>query len=164
MNAQLSENDGLAEFLRILRKSSIRSALAYLLSLTEYRYIAIFRFEDEMAKALVYIDRDNPDIQQIDDEKISATYCCYVRDTKGVFTTANALTDDRTISHPKREILASYCGVPILDSEGEILGTICYFDEAPKDSEQINLPLMLSVASALSHEPEIRSHLQGAVS
>jgi GAF domain-containing protein len=157
MNAPFSEHEALTEFSRILRESDLRAALAYLLSLTEYRYIAIFRFEHEMTKSLIYIDRDDPDIKRIDDAEISASYCCYVRDTKGVFTTANAMADDRTVGHPKREILASYCGVPILDSEGEILGTICHFDAVPRDPTQINLPLMLSVASALSREPEIRS-------
>lgn len=164
MNAVNFEADPLAEFSHLLKEFNIRSALTYLLSLTDYRFIGIFRFENEIAKSLVCIDRNNPDVEEIEDAIISATYCCYVRDTNGVFTTANAMIDSRIIGHPKRESLASYCGVPILHSEGEILGTICHFDHEPRNPEQINLPLMLSVASALSHEPEIRSHLQGAVS
>ena len=55
---------------------------------------------------------------------------------------------------------ATYCGVPILDCEGEILGTLCHFDDEPRDPDQIDLPLMLSVASALSRKREMRTHLQ----
>ena len=111
MNASLSVNDPMTEFLRVLREINLRSALAYLLSHTNYRYIAVFRFRDELVESVAYYDRDHPDVEQVDTAIISATYCCYVRDTKGVFTTANAMLDDRTLGHPKRECLAAYCYV-----------------------------------------------------
>ncbi len=63
--------------------------------------------------------------------------------------TANTMLDARTVEYPKRETLASYCGLPILDSEGRILGTLCHYDVMPRDPEQIDLSLMLSVAVTL---------------
>lgn len=150
MNTKISEHDAFGKFSETLASTGVRDALAYLLSLTTYRFIAIFRFENEMTKTIVFYDRENPQAENTQETEISSTYCCYVRDSHGAFMTANALLDARTMGHPKREVLASYCGVPILDSEGVILGTLCHYDVVPRDPEQINLPLMLSVAAALS--------------
>ncbi len=37
---------------------------------------------------------------------------------------AAAMLDARTTDHRKRESLPAYCGIPILDAEGVILGTM----------------------------------------
>ena len=51
-----------------------------------------------------------------------------------------------------------HCGIPILDAEGVILGTLCHYDVVPRDLEQIDLLLMLSVASALARGNHVRPH------
>lgn len=156
MNTKISEHDAFDKFSKTLASTGVRDALAYLLSLTTYRFIAIFRFENEMTKTIVFYDRENPQAANTQETEISSTYCCYVRDSRGAFMTANALLDARMMGHPKREVLSSYCGVPILDSEGVILGTLCHYDVVPRDPEQINLPLVLSVAAALSKDNHIQ--------
>ena len=47
-------------FSRTLESSGVRPALAFLLGLTDYRFIGIFRFENGNANAAVYCDRKNP--------------------------------------------------------------------------------------------------------
>ncbi len=153
-------DEALAKFSATLAASNVRNALAYLLSLTTYRFIAIFTFHDGLGHAAVYYDRENPQDEYIPPVIDSSTYCCYVRDSQGVFMTANAMLDARTAGHPSREIVPAYCGVPILDPEGVILGTLCHYDIVPRDPEQVDLPLMLSVASALArgnHVPAYQS-------
>jgi GAF domain-containing protein len=150
MNTMFSERDAFERFTEILTNAGIRPALAFLLSLTDYRFIAIFVFDDDNVETIAFYDRENPHAENSEVVPIDSTYCCYVRDSRGIFTTANALQDARTIGHPKRQVLTAYCGVPILDSEGVILGTLCHYDVVPRDAEQINLPLMLSVAVELS--------------
>ena len=143
-----------AIFLQTLKSSGPRAALAYLLKLTDYRFIAIFRFQDGMATAALFYDRENPEIQRTDEVPATATYCCYARDARGVFTTANALLDPRLTTHVAREAVQTYCGIPVMTAEGDILGTLCHYDTVPRDPDQIDLSLMLQVASALE-----QSHL-----
>lgn len=138
-----------ARFAEILASSGARDALAYVLRLSEYRFIGIFRFKDGKANAALHYDRENPAVTAATEVADTATYCCYVRDSKGIFTTADALTDPRLTRHPARESVLAYCGIPILRSDGELLGTLCHYDVAPRDPGQLDLDLLIRVASAL---------------
>ena len=151
-------DEAFAQFSATLAASNVRHALAYLLSLTTYRFIAIFTFQNGLAHAAIYYDKENPQDEYTQQVIDSSTYCCYVRDSQGVFMTANAMLDARTTDHPKRESLPAYCGIPILDAEGVILGTLCHYDVVPRDPEQVDLPLMLSVASALARGNHVPPH------
>jgi len=140
-----------AQFDALLTTFGLRPALAFLLSLTDYRYIAIFRFQDGRATAAVFCDSQAPEQLTTDEVPDTATYCCYVRDARGVFSVADALTDPRTATHPAREAVRAYCGVPVMTPAGEILGTLCHYDTQPRDATQIDLELMLQVASRLAN-------------
>ena len=138
------------EFASRLSTAGIRDALAYLLGLSDYRFIGIFRFEAGMANAAVHVDREN--FSQLSAQEVpdTATYCCYVRDSGGAFATAHATLDPRLGEHPARDSVQAYCGVPIMTPEGEILGTLCHYDLVPRDPENLDLPLLLQVASTLA--------------
>ena len=141
--------DAFQSFKQRLRAEGLRPALAGLLARTDYRFIAIFRFKDGRATAAAFFDREQPDQLTTDEVPDTATYCCYVRDSRGVFTTVDALVDARLADHVARDVVRSYCGVPLLDAEGELLGTLCHYDLVPRDSAQIDIELMLQVASTL---------------
>ena len=125
--------------------------MAFLLGLTNFRYIGLWRFQDGRTNAAVHYDRENPDQLTAQEVPDTATYCCYVRDSKGVFMTAHALLDPRTEGHPAREAVPAYCGVPVMDPEGQIIATLCHYDLVPRDPNEVNLELMLQVASTLAH-------------
>ena len=137
-------------FADVLHGQGVRKSLAYLVGLTDYRFIGIWRFLGGRANAAVHYDRENPAILHAEEVPDTATYCCYVRNSKGVFMTAHALLDPRTACHPAREAVPAYCGVPIMDASGEILGTLCHYDLVPRNPEQIDLELIIQVASALA--------------
>ncbi len=138
------------QFQAILHASGVRDSLAYLVGLTDYRFIGIWRFQDGKADAAVHFDKENPGTLRAQEVAENATYCCYVRDSQGAFKTAHALLDPRTEGHPAREAVPTYCGVPVMDSSGVLLGTLCHYDLVPRDPEQIDLELMFAVASALA--------------
>ena len=140
-----------AQFEQTLGAQGPRAALAYLASLTHYRFIGLFRFRDGMANAAIHWDRENPDVTCIDAVPDSATYCCFVRDTKGVFTTVDALHDPRLTEHVAREAVRAYCGVPVMSPEGVLLATLCHYDVEPRNALELDLPLLLQAASALAH-------------
>ena len=139
-------------FNRILQTGGVRDGLAYLVGLTEYRFIGIWRFQDGRANAAVYFDRQNPTVTTATEVPDNATYCCFVRDSRGAFMTAHAMLDPRTEGHPAREAVPTYCGVPIIEPEGRLLGTLCHYDLVPRDPSTVDLELMLQVASALAQK------------
>ena len=165
MNARtdstLSAQAAFARFAEILEREGPRPALAWLLLRSDYRFIGIFRFEGGKATAAVHYDRENPEVLRCAEVPDTATYCCYVRDSRGAFVTANALTDARLDDHPARESVLAYCGVPVMDPEGVLLGTLCHYDLVPRDPEQLDLPLLLQVTSTLArggHVPPYPRH------
>ena len=132
-----------------LLADGLRPALAYLLSLTDFRFIALFRNHGEQATAVVFYDRENPQTVHIDEVPACSTYCHLANQARAVFSTSNALQDPRLESHPTRHTVLAYWGLPVITPEGEILGTLCHYDVVPRDTSQVNLELMVAVASAI---------------
>jgi len=147
-----STDEAFAEFLQILGESGLRAALVYLIGLTDYRFIAIFRFADGKASPVVFYDRENPQVLSSKQVPASATYCSFARDSRGVFMTADAERDPRLNGHVAREIVRAYCGMPVMTPEGEILGTLCYYDQVPRDPAAVDLELMVRVASSIAQQ------------
>lgn len=160
--ADHSTDDAFDRFSSTLVSTGIRAALAYLVSLTDFRFIGIFRFEGESASAAVFYDRENPGVQLLNEVPADATYCCYVRDSGGVFTTANALVDVRLAGHPAQATVLTYCGVPVMDSSGTLIGTLCHYDLVPRDPAQIDMALMLRVASELAYGQHVPPYPRNA--
>lgn len=148
MDRELSR--AFADFVVTLKSKDLRTALAGLLKRTDYRFIGIWRFENGMANAAVHYDIENPQATTAEEVPDTATYCCYVREQGTPFKTPNALIDERLSAHPARSQIQAYCGVPVMDSAGTILGTLCHYDVVPRDPEQVSIELMLSVASYLA--------------
>jgi GAF domain-containing protein len=140
------------KFSETLDREGLRPALAFLLALTDYRYIAIFRSNGDRANAAVYYDREQPNVLAIDEVPAAATYCQIAVETRGTFSTSDALQDPRLVSHPARQTVQAYCGFPVITPEGEILGTLCHYDVVPRDAGQINVELMLAVVSAIEQQ------------
>ena len=137
-------------FAKLLVSDGIRAALYSVLRKTDYRFISIFRFKNGRATSAVHVDRTNLNELQAPEVDDTATYCCYVRDAQGAFVTADALNDARTQSHAAREAVRAYCGIPIMNPEGELIGTLCHYDLEPRSPETLDLELLLQVASKLS--------------
>lgn len=54
------------------------------------------------------------------------------------------------MSPEARQAVPSYSGVPVLDNAGKVVGTLRHYDLVPRDTRQVDIPLMLSVASCLT--------------
>lgn len=151
----VSTETAFRQFTETCAHAGVRSALAYLLSLTDYRYIAIFRRNGDKATAAVFYDRNNPEILRVEEVPAAATYCHLAIEAKAVFTTANSLEDRRLSSHEARHAVQAYWGVPLMTPEGEILGTLCQYDDVPRDPSQVDLELMVEVASTLAQKGDV---------
>jgi GAF domain-containing protein len=136
-------------FITTLSSVGLRQAMAELLALTDYRFIAIFRYRGDRANAAVFYDREQPDVLTLDEAPAIATYCGIVRESRVPFMTADALDDPRLDEHLARERVQSYFGVPIMTPEGEVLATLCHYDLQPRDPAQVDFELVCEIASAL---------------
>jgi len=151
-------SDSLRHLEAILRSKGVRAALIFLNGLTQHRFTALYRFDEETLRNLYFFDRDNPSQLSTPDIPVMASYCVFVRDRRAPFATSDSLKDDRVKSHSKRQILRSYCGVPLRDVNGEMFGTICHFDFRPIPIADENVELMEAVG------PLLKKALPGALS
>lgn len=153
-----STSAAFARFVVRHRTQNLRAALATLLKLTDYRFIGLWRFQDGKARPVVHYDRDDPTAMTTHEVPDTATYCCFVREQKAPFKTPNALIDERLASHAAREQVATYCGVPVMDSSGNVLATLCHYDSVPREPEQVNLELMLMVAAYIANNGHLPAY------
>jgi GAF domain-containing protein len=118
------------------------AAMRWLNSPVQYRFTAIFAFEDDMLRNICFVDKDNADITNCVDQPILDSYCTYIVRSGKAFGVEQASTDVRVADHPKRHSYQCYYGVPLIDANGKILGTVCHFDAIPQSVTE-------DVASAL---------------
>ncbi len=137
-------------FASLLDKEGVRAALYSLLRRSDYRFISIFRFQDGKATSVVHVDRQDLNVVQADEVADTATYCCYVRSASAPFVTDDAASDPRTATHVAKDVIRSYAGFPIVAAGGEVLGTLCHYDTAPRDSKQLDVNLLKEVAQLLA--------------
>ena len=139
-------------FQHTLAQAGLRPALAYLLSLTAFRYIAVFCNQGDEATAAVFYDRQQPAQLRTDEVPFCATYCHLACETRTVFETADSVQDPRLADHPARLAVRAYWGLPIITPEGRIQGTLCLYDVVPREPATVNLELMLAAASTLQQQ------------
>ncbi|MDQ3040451.1 MAG: EAL domain-containing protein, partial [Pseudomonadota bacterium] len=146
------ESTRLRQLRTIVAEQGARAGLVHLNGLTEHRFTALYRFDGDTLHNAVFYDRENPSATSSESIPVLASYCVFVRDSNAPFHTDCAADDDRLGDHPKRNVIQSYCGVPLRDSDGTMFGTICHFDFAPGRISQENLELMEDIAPALRAE------------
>ncbi len=142
-------------FASLLQSDGIRPALYAVLRRSDYRFLSIFRFQDGMATSCVLVVREILAVTQADEVADTATFCAFVRATHRPFVTADARVDSRTAGHPARDVVLAYCGVPIMESDGTLIGTLCHYDLVPRDPGQLDMGLLLQVSSALAQSGQV---------
>jgi GAF domain-containing protein len=140
----------------VLAQDGIRAALAFLNGLTPHRFTALFRFDDKILRNVCFYDSEQPDIQGCADIPVTDSYCVFVRDEGRVFTVIASLSDDRVSRHSKRVEVQSYCGVPLLDENGRMFGSICHFDFRPMSISDENVALMEKIAPLLNLPADVQ--------
>lgn len=140
----------LAHLKAVMRAGDLRGAVMFLNSLTGHRFTSLYRFDGEVLRSVVFFDRENPAQTSVDDMPVTASYCVFVRDGAQTFTVPDATDDPRVEGHPKQPVFRAYCGVPLVDDDGRMFGTICHFDFAPRRISDENVALMEALAPLLT--------------
>jgi GAF domain-containing protein len=121
----------LQKFKRTLEAGGLDAAMRWLNDRVPYRYTAIFAFDGEMLRNICLIDKENSKITNCPDQPITESYCMYIHRSREFFTTEQASLDKRVEGHPKQRNVQCYYGLPLFDSNGKMLGTVCHFDHMP---------------------------------
>lgn len=144
-----TSTDKLQQMREIRDRSGVRAVLIYLNGLTDHRFTALYRFDADTLKNLYFFDREQPDVESCSDIPVMASYCVFVRSSGQTFMTLDSLEDERVRDHPKRFEVRSYCGVPLVDEDGRMFGTICHFDFQPIPIREEDVALMEAIAPLL---------------
>ncbi|MBA2690795.1 MAG: GAF domain-containing protein [Burkholderiales bacterium] len=146
---RIPNSDAISNLKRILANDGVRAAVVYLNSLTRHRFTSLYRFDGETLHNLIFYDRENPEIQNCSDIPVLASYCVFVRESRATFATHDAQQDERVGNHPKRKTVQAYCGVPLLDQDGKMFGTICHFDFKPGRIADVDVEFLECMAPLL---------------
>ena len=128
----------------------IIAALSCLNARVRFRYTGIFRVEPPSLINLRLFDRENPRLNVSGSvASLDIGYCGVTCATNAPFATSNAARDPRLDSHPARESMLSYAGVPIRLSTGVAWGTLCHFDFRPRLARESELLVLEAVVPML---------------
>jgi GAF domain-containing protein len=119
------------KFKMTLEADGLWAAMRWLNDRVPYRFTAIFAFDRDMLRNICLIDKENQNTTKCSDQPITESYCLYVRRSGARFSVEEASVDGRVAGHPKRQSFQCYYGIPLFDSKGKMLGTVCHFNSMP---------------------------------
>jgi GAF domain-containing protein len=133
-----------------LRGEGLAAALAMLNQRTRFRFTGLYRVEPPELRNLVLHDRENPTLSISGGVcALTETYCSIVYERSRAFRVSDAPSEGRLRSHPARESVQSYAGVPVRLPGGRVLGTLCHFDGRPRIMPARELTVLHEVAPLL---------------
>ncbi|MBT9462747.1 MAG: guanylate cyclase [Hydrogenophaga sp.] len=124
-----------------LQQGRLRQGLELLNAPVAHRYTALYRLSDGVLRNVELADKENeikPEF--LEEVPLKDSFCQFVlRD--GLFKSSNTADDHRLDGHKYQGVLMTYHGVPVLDNQGELFGTLCHFDAltCPLSDEHFDL-------------------------
>lgn len=150
MSTDQPANEAVIAHLRdLLERHGTRPMLVFLNGLTSFRFSAIIRLADGLQRTVCYYDREDPRRDSLPDIVESASYCRYVKMRCDVFTVADSQVEPILNTHPARDEVRAYCGVPLFDRQGNMIGTVCHFNVAPLEILEHDSTLLKAAAELL---------------
>lgn len=146
------ENEQREQLRFLIASGNIRAALELLNDESKLRFTALYLLEDTYAVNFMLVDRDNTPTGLPNNIPLDGSYCSLVKAAAAPIVITNASVDQRLDGHPSRESMAAYCGVPLLDLNGVVLGTLCQFDPVATPISDHTVALMTEVATGLGRD------------
>lgn len=151
MSQRIPNEVAFGQLRSILNKQGMRPAIIYLNGLTQHRYTSVFVFDGPMGRHAYYYDRQNPEHVQAPDTLLHLSYCVYVKSNRALFNVADSMADERVEPHhAKRETIRSYCGVPLTDDLGNVIGSACHYNVEPMAIDPQDVELLEAFSKMVS--------------
>lgn len=151
----------LAELHAIVKRGDLRGALHLLNRRTAFRYTAVYCCNEEVLRSVCFYDRWNPTTTTQPDVPVDATYCAIVQRHDQPLEVADVRSEHR-FPWMKRNSFTSYCGVPVRDEDGRVIGTVCHFDIQPCQAASSEMPLLALAARLFA--PHVLTHRMNVIS
>lgn len=130
----------------VMRKGDLGAALAHLNARVPFRFTGVYRVRGgELLESVAIYDRWISGFAAGGSAPLSERYCSYVVGGSQPLEVADGLADPRFPHHPNNPAV-SYCGAPIQDHDGRVLGTLCHFDLKPCQAPSTEAPFLLAAA------------------
>ncbi len=143
----LRENSETLEQIQFLiAEGRFKEAMETLNQIGPYRFTALFRIAGDDLHNLVIYDKQAQGAPLLHSMQLSDSYCVFVKNQKDAFIVSDSENDRRVVDHPKRPVVHSYCGVPIMGMSGQVFGTLCHFDYDPIDDDGSSLEWLKAVS------------------
>lgn len=139
-------------FREALTEGGISAALKFINARSPHRFTSIYRFDGSTLHNLYLYDRANPEFGLFPDAPLGESYCSIVSETAATFATHHSLRDARVEYHPKRELVLSYCGIPLVREDGTMFGTLCHFDFVPHEISGGEVEFLEAIAPYILRE------------
>lgn len=139
-------------FRRALEEGGLEGGLWYLNDLVPHRFTALYRLSEGVLKNIVLIDKlgeATPDVLQ--EIPLEDSLCQFaIRDRQ--FKTTNSPKDQRLDGHPLQGVVMAYHGVPVMNKQGVLFGSLCHLDEKKHSLSDADFELLRYAATVIAAE------------
>lgn len=104
-------------------------------------------------------------LEDVRETPLSHSFCQHVVVTREPLVVEDARTDARVLdNHAIAELgLIAYAGVPLVDADGRVLGSLCAIDYEPRAWSSEDLAVLNDLGAACSSELQLRTAATGAL-
>ena len=149
----------------VLRDEGLNGAMAAINQTVPHRYTGVFVKTGPMLRNIALHDKRDSSAKPWPPFPLGQSFCSMIIASGDSLAVQDAQHDARSDvrQHPAAAIVQSYFGVPLLDDQGNVFGTLCHFDEASMDVA-VDLVSMLQIPRTLRPylpSPDADSPIQG---
>lgn len=132
-------------FRDVLVREGLHAALGVLNGRVDFRFTGVYCFDGAILRSICLFDRQAPHQQRGADAPISQTYCGITGSGGDCLEVADGRLDPRFPWMQANAVIA-YCGVPVFEPRGDVIGTLCHFDLRPCQVPKSELPTIRAAA------------------
>lgn len=148
-NEAMTVSSRLDQFRHALAAGGLHEGLRFLNASVEHRYTCVFRLVSNLFVNVDLYDKECEVMPEfLAEVPLTDSFCQFViRD--GVFLSSHTGQDHRLDGHKYQGVLLSYHGVPVLDSKGDLFGTLCHLDATSRQLPDEEFELLQAAARVI---------------
>lgn len=133
-----------AKLKEVLARDGLPGLVAALNADVPYRFTGIFVQDGGQLRNIALFDKTTKLPPLWEPFPLIDSFCSLILEAASPLVIGHAEKDVRAEvrEHRATAIVQSYCGIPVFDAEGDVIGTLCHFDFAPIKN-QVDLEQLL---------------------
>lgn len=144
------DQDKMDEFRTAYESGGLEGGLRYLNSFVQHRFTALYQLSGGLLKNIVLIDKQGEATPEALQEVTLEESLCQFAIRDGQFKTTNTPKDQRLDGHPFQGVVMAYHGVPVLNRQGVLFGSLCHLDEEKRSLSDPDFELLQYAATVIA--------------